>query len=60
MPTALSDADAAKLVGMCAACRRLDGDPLRVLQLGVSDALLYLCESRIFCYCHRGETNDYG
>ncbi|CAM9760821.1 unnamed protein product, partial [Ectocarpus sp. 12 AP-2014] len=35
VPTALSDADAAHLVGMCAACKRLDGDPLKVLQLGV-------------------------
>lgn len=36
VPTILSDADAAHLVGMCAACKRAEGDPLRVLQLGVS------------------------
>lgn len=36
VPTILSDADASHLVGMCAACRRDEGDPLRVLQLGVS------------------------
>ncbi|CAN0117450.1 unnamed protein product [Ectocarpus sp. 6 AP-2014] len=35
VPTVLSDADAAHLVGMCAACKRSDGDPLKVLQLGV-------------------------
>eukprot|EP00752_Nemacystus_decipiens_P004452 g4065.t1 len=34
VPTVLSDADAARLVGMCAACKRAEGDPLRVLQLG--------------------------
>lgn len=36
VPTVLSDADAAHLVGMCAACKRAEGDPLKVLQLGVS------------------------
>lgn len=39
VPTVLSDADAAHLVGMCAACKRAEGDPLRVLQLGVSEHL---------------------
>ncbi|CAN0082411.1 unnamed protein product [Pylaiella littoralis] len=35
VPTILSDADAAHLVGMCAACKRADGDPLGAVQLGV-------------------------
>lgn len=35
VPTVLSEADAAHLVGMCAACKRSDGDPFGALQLGV-------------------------
>lgn len=34
VPAILSEADAAHLVGICAACKRQEEDPLRILQLG--------------------------
>lgn len=40
MPATFSEGDAAQLVGMCAASKRADGDPLRVLQLGVSISVM--------------------
>lgn len=54
VPTVLSDADAAHLVGLCTACKRTAEDPLRAIQLAEvwpgSDMFMhYLARTAVSC-----------
>eukprot|EP00903_Cladosiphon_okamuranus_P015336 g14166.t1 len=50
VPTVLSEAVAVHLVGMCAACQRAEGDPLRVLQLGAFGVSTRFIHEIVACF----------